>query len=208
MTQAAVFGSEDCELTEELWASTESQKLKEFSEKVSMTTTAATTANAPPKAASKAHSEVEPLLQRVRPPTKNMVARFDIEGEAERSGGRLLGDSHSPPCAATNADASGESAAPFYSNTFGSGGGGGGTAVAAISTDIAKSGEVSTERVSPLRQPPLLALPAPLSGDTGAASTSSTRWGGGEVETAGWRGALSAVVDPEITHPERVQLIK
>ncbi|CAM9678667.1 unnamed protein product [Hapterophycus canaliculatus] len=40
--QAAVFGSEDCELTERLWASTERQKLKEFSEKVLLSAAAPT----------------------------------------------------------------------------------------------------------------------------------------------------------------------
>ncbi|CAN0130048.1 unnamed protein product, partial [Pylaiella littoralis] len=37
--QAAVFGSENCELSEGLWARTERQKLKEFSEKVSIIAT-------------------------------------------------------------------------------------------------------------------------------------------------------------------------
>eukprot|EP00904_Undaria_pinnatifida_P014019 jgi/Undpi1/9748/HiC_scaffold_27.g12204.m1 len=37
--QAAVYGSESCELTEQLWARTERQKLREFSEKQLMTAT-------------------------------------------------------------------------------------------------------------------------------------------------------------------------
>lgn len=204
MTQAAVFGSEDCELTEELWASTESQKLKEFSEKVSMTTTATATAiaTAPPDAASKGIWEVEPPQQRLRPPTEKVTARFDIEGEAGRSSTRSLGDSPLPPCALATADAGGEGTAPFYSSTFGSGDGG--IPAEAISTDIAMVGGRFNGASSAAATITSSGAACAPSEATDAASA-STRPVGEEVETVGWRGALSAPGDPEITHPERVQ---
>lgn len=197
-SQAAVFGSEECELTEELWATTETQKLKEFSEKVSMTTSSIATP--PIGTASKGNSTNEPLLQRVRSPKTKMTAGVDVEGEAGRNSTRLHGGSPFSPCPTAAAGAGGESAAPFYSGAFASGGGGD-VPIEAISSSIAITGEGFHGEDS-------AAVTTTTPGTAGTSSENTIAASGTddeEVEDVGRRGASSAPGDPEITHPERVQ---
>ncbi|CAB1119251.1 unnamed protein product [Ectocarpus sp. CCAP 1310/34] len=207
--QAAVFGSEDYELTEALWASTERQKLKEFSEKLILTATAA--ANAASKGTSPPKSSPSLLQQRrvcTTTTTLGDATKLGI-GRNVSNAGTHEGRSASPPPARANwvrapaADA-GANAAPC-SSSFGDGSNCGGVANSKVSSDSWPQGHstgkgnnsdaaAATGGLAPGRA--VFEAAASLSEDKAEEEEKMEL-----VVTS--VGALRPPCDPEITHPER-----
>ncbi|CAN0519352.1 unnamed protein product [Ectocarpus sp. 12 AP-2014] len=208
--QAAVFGSEDCELTEALWASTERQKLKEFSEKLVLTATAA--ANAASKRTSAPKSSPSLVQQRracTTTTTLSDATKLGIGRNVSNAGIHERRSAPPPPARATcvrapAADA-GANAAPC-SSSFGDGSGCGVAADSKVSSDSGPWGQstgkgnnsdaaAATGGLAPGRA--VFEAAASLSEDKAEEEEKMEPM----VTSVG---ALRPPCDPEITHPERL----
>lgn len=172
--QAAVFASEDCELTDGVWANTERHKLEEFSTKASMIAAAAINAG------SRARS-----INDLQPSALASAKLAADTGIASEAGGVSAGQRGvSSPLLAQHA-------APFHSSALGRDGGGDSGVLAPVSP----RGDAVTRG----RFDDAVSKNAATSGFTGSEEDT-----GPEVEAAGCRVTPSPPYDPEITRPQRV----
>lgn len=207
--QAAVFGSEDCELTEALWASTERQKLKEFSEKLALMATAA--ANAASKRTSATKSSPSLLQQRracTTTTTLSDATKLGIGRNVSNAGTHEGRSAPPPPARATCVHApaadAGANAAPCISS-FVDGSSCGVAANSKVSSDSGPRGQstgkgnrdaaAATGGLAPGRA--VFEAAASLSEDTAEEEEKMELM----VTSVG---ALRPPCDPEITHPERL----
>lgn len=207
--QAAVFGSEDCELTEALWASTERQKLKEFSEKLVLTATAAA-ATATSKRTSTTKSSPSILQKRRACTTTTTPSDATILGIGKKvssAGTHEEGRNVPSPsarttcCACAPAADAGANAAPC-SSSFGDGSSSGVTFNSKISSESEPRGQ-STDKGNSDAAAATGDIPP---GRAFAAAASLSEDKAEEEETLELMftvgGALRPPCDPEITHPE------
>eukprot|EP00903_Cladosiphon_okamuranus_P011484 g10816.t1 len=219
--QAAVFASEECELTEGVWATTERNKLQEFSTKLSMTAGAAGPAAtdvvpASINPASRVNSVNEPLEPSAASQAKS--AKYaGVKGKMGRGSTAQHGTSSPPPVttAATTTKIGKRHAAPFQSSTLRRGGGGGGDGAAASERprdDAVFRGRCDGDRYHPAATTTIAGggggAPDASRNAAAAGSTGSREDTGSEVEeeveALGCGLSLSSPNDPEITHPRRV----
>ncbi|CAN0479126.1 unnamed protein product, partial [Ectocarpus sp. 12 AP-2014] len=208
--QAAVFGSEDCELTEALWASTERRKLKEFSEKLVLTATAAT--NAASKRTSAPKSSPSLLQQRracTTTTTLSDATKLGI-GRNVSNAGTHEGRSAPPPpaqatCVRAPAANAGANAAPC-SSSFGDGSSCGVAANSKVSSDSGPRGQSTGNGNNRDAAAATGGLAPGLAVFEAAASLSEDKAEEKKkMELMGTSvGALRPPCDPEITHPERL----
>lgn len=204
-----MFGSEDCQLTERVWASTERQKLEEFSTKVSMTATS-TIVTATINAGSRVKPTNEPLPSAFSP--AKTAAEAGIEGEAGKGSTKRHGVSSLPSrataAAATTNDTGTKHSAPYHSSTFGRDGGGGSSVPPPESPrdDAVIRGRFDDKGYHPAAA--AAAAGAAFKNASTSRSTGSEEDTGSEVEVeveaVGCGVSVSSPYDPEITHPQRV----
>lgn len=220
--QAAVFASEDCELTEGVWAATERQKLEEFRTKVAMTATAAIAATNDTVTATintgstRSRSTTNGCLEPSTFTTTRIAA--DAGGAKSEAGRGSTGQPGISPlpswatAAATNGGT--KNTAPFHSSTLGRDeGGGSGASIPASPQDKAlMRGRINGKGNHPAfatatKGVAAAAGNAPRNAATSEPAGTGEDAGSGvevEVEAVRCRVSLSPPNDPEITHPERV----